>query len=162
MNQTLHREGVVVINKNNPKRLSWATWIIARLAGWKRQNRRRPPGPITLKTGLDKFNAIFHGWKLALNDSRTIWPDVKVNKVNNSFGTNKVFLFCSQAIHRVGNGCFNCLETDGEHWNDDDKYTCRNKYCPTNIYPVNIILQPPVHQVPCNRGCNNKRDKNQP
>ena|ERR1022692_1039941 len=53
-------------NNNDPKTLSWATWIIAKLGGWKGYNKARPPGPIILKKGLDKFNFIFNGWKLAL------------------------------------------------------------------------------------------------
>lgn len=52
-------------NKNNPACLSWATWIIARLGGWKNYDSKRPPGPILLKKGLDKFNAIYQGWELA-------------------------------------------------------------------------------------------------
>lgn len=52
-------------NKNNPAKLSWATWIIARLGGWKNYNSKRPPGPIILKRGLDKFASIYEGWKLA-------------------------------------------------------------------------------------------------
>lgn len=67
INETLQGDAEKAKNKNNPKRLSWATWIIAKLGGWKNHNSKRPPGPIILKTGLDKFNAIFHGWKLALN-----------------------------------------------------------------------------------------------
>lgn len=60
-------EGITKKTKNNnfPARLSWATWIIARLGGWKGYARQRPPGPITLKKGLDKFTAIFEGWQLA-------------------------------------------------------------------------------------------------
>ena len=46
--------------------LAWATWIIARLGGWKPAHmNKRPPGIITLKRGLDKFNQQFQGWKLA-------------------------------------------------------------------------------------------------
>ncbi|MEW7280975.1 hypothetical protein ABW636_20470 [Aquimarina sp. 2201CG1-2-11] len=44
--------------------LSWATWVIARLAGWSGYASQRPPGPITLKNGLDKFNIMFQGWML--------------------------------------------------------------------------------------------------
>ena len=54
-------------NKNNPDTLSWATWIIARLGGWKNYNSKRPPGPIILKRGLDKFSSIYEGWNLALS-----------------------------------------------------------------------------------------------
>lgn len=52
-------------NTNNPKQMAWATWVIARLGGWKNYNSKRPPGPIILKKGLDKFNAMFEGWELA-------------------------------------------------------------------------------------------------
>lgn len=47
------------------KSLCWSTWIIARLGGWKGTQKERPPGPICLKNGLDKFNLIFQGWMLA-------------------------------------------------------------------------------------------------
>ena len=52
----------------NPYRqqtLTWATWIIARIGGWKNAKKERPPGPIILKNGIDRFNNIFEGWLLA-------------------------------------------------------------------------------------------------
>jgi hypothetical protein len=55
--------------QSNPfktKTLAWAKWIIARLGGWKAYKCEKPPGPITLKRGLDKFTQIFNGWCLAL------------------------------------------------------------------------------------------------
>jgi hypothetical protein len=55
--------------QSNPfkiKTLTWAKWIIARLGGWKAYQCEKPPGPITLKRGLDKFTQIFNGWCLAL------------------------------------------------------------------------------------------------
>jgi hypothetical protein len=52
-------------NPYNPHSLKWATWIIARLAGWSGYKSQRPPGPITLKNGLDKFNHVFIGWMMA-------------------------------------------------------------------------------------------------
>jgi hypothetical protein len=59
-------------NNNDPKTVSWATWIIAKLGGWKGYNKTRPPGPIILKKGLDKFNSIFNGWNLALDDLKDV------------------------------------------------------------------------------------------
>ena len=35
--------------------LTWATCIIARIAGWKNTNKQRPPKPIIQKNGLDKL-----------------------------------------------------------------------------------------------------------
>jgi transposase len=52
-------------NPYNPHSLKWATWIIARLGGWSGYQSQRPPGPITLKNGLDKFNHVFIGWEMA-------------------------------------------------------------------------------------------------
>jgi hypothetical protein len=65
INTTLEGDTEKSKNKNNPKRLAWATWIIARLGGWKNYNSKRPPGPIVLKRGLDKFTAMYQGWQLA-------------------------------------------------------------------------------------------------
>jgi len=45
-------------------KLSWASWIIARLGGWKGYQSQKPPGPITMKTGLDKFNIMFESFQL--------------------------------------------------------------------------------------------------
>lgn len=46
--------------------LSWAAWIIARLGGWKSYSRsERPPGPITMRHGLERFQAMAHGFGLA-------------------------------------------------------------------------------------------------
>lgn len=67
LNNTLQGDTEKSKNRNDPKRLSWATWIIARLGGWKNYNSKRPPGPIILKRGLDKFSSIYQGWKLALS-----------------------------------------------------------------------------------------------
>jgi Transposase DNA-binding/Transposase DDE domain len=65
INKKLEAGAGNLINKNDSRRLAWATWIIARLGGWKAVNPKRPPGPILLKKGLDKFNSILEGWKLA-------------------------------------------------------------------------------------------------
>lgn len=65
INKTLEGKTEKGINKHNPQLLLWATWIIARLGGWKAYDSKRPPGPILLKKGADKFNAMFEGWKMA-------------------------------------------------------------------------------------------------
>lgn len=52
-------------------RLSYATWIIARLGGWNGYKSERPPGPITLKNGMDQFNSIMKGWLMINGDVYT-------------------------------------------------------------------------------------------
>lgn len=52
-------------NPYRPNSLKWATWIVARVGGWSGYKSQRPPGPITLKNGLDKFNQIYIGWMMA-------------------------------------------------------------------------------------------------
>ncbi len=54
-----------VQNNYSEDKLSWASWVIARLGGWKGYTKQRPPGPITMKRGLDKFDLIYQGWLLA-------------------------------------------------------------------------------------------------
>jgi hypothetical protein len=51
-------------NPHPPRSLAWATWIIGRLGGWDGYPSSKPPGPITLKHGLDYFHAIAQGWML--------------------------------------------------------------------------------------------------
>ncbi len=46
--------------------LSWASWVIARLAGWTEfYTKSRPPGNKTFKYGLEKFDAIMIGFELS-------------------------------------------------------------------------------------------------
>jgi hypothetical protein len=45
--------------------LAWATWIIARLGGWKGYRSQRPPGVIILREGWIRFHNIFEGWEIA-------------------------------------------------------------------------------------------------
>lgn len=52
-------------NPHNPQTLKWATWIIARLGGWKGYSSQRPPGLTTLQEGLSQFYDIFAGWTLS-------------------------------------------------------------------------------------------------
>ena len=54
--------------QKNPYRkgsLRYATWVIARLGGWKGYASERKPGITTLWIGIEKFYNIFKGWKLA-------------------------------------------------------------------------------------------------
>jgi hypothetical protein len=44
--------------------LAWAAWIIARLGGWDGYPKSRPPGPITMLSGLKSFHAILVGWNV--------------------------------------------------------------------------------------------------
>ena len=47
--------------------LAWLAWIIARLGGWNGYKSERPPGPITMRRGLERFEAISDGWTLKHN-----------------------------------------------------------------------------------------------
>jgi hypothetical protein len=46
--------------------LAWAAWLIARLGGWKGYDSESPPGNKTFKWGLDRFNAAYKGYLIAL------------------------------------------------------------------------------------------------
>jgi len=48
--------------------LAWASWIIARLGGWHCYGK--PPGPITMRRGLEQFYAINRGWHLRARRQR--------------------------------------------------------------------------------------------
>jgi hypothetical protein len=54
-------------NPSRPKTLKWATWIIARLGGWKGYTSSRKPGPIVFQKGLVKFYHMYEGWLLFKN-----------------------------------------------------------------------------------------------
>ena len=58
-------------NQHPPNQLIWATWIIARLGGWSGYDSQRPPGLITLKNGLQKFNMIYIGWSIQNNKNES-------------------------------------------------------------------------------------------
>jgi hypothetical protein len=52
-------------NPHQPQTLKWATWIIARLGGWKGYTSQRKPGPVVLHRGFIKFYQLYEGWLLA-------------------------------------------------------------------------------------------------
>ena len=53
-------------NPHNEHSLSWATWIIARLGGWKGfYEKSRPPGNKTLVWGLERFDDIMIGYNIS-------------------------------------------------------------------------------------------------
>ncbi|HEV7880536.1 IS4 family transposase [Bradyrhizobium sp.] len=51
-------------NPHPPDSLAWASWIIGRLGGWDGYPSSKPPGPITMKHGLEYFHAAATGWSL--------------------------------------------------------------------------------------------------
>ena len=59
-------EGKTTVQQNPfpPKQLSWAAWIIARMGGWKPENKQRPPGPISMSRGLERFDIFFQAFIL--------------------------------------------------------------------------------------------------
>jgi hypothetical protein len=52
-------------NPHKPDDLRWAAWIIARLGGWSGYASQRPPGPLTFKRGLERFETILWTMRLA-------------------------------------------------------------------------------------------------
>jgi hypothetical protein len=52
-------------NQYAPATLAWATWTIARLGGWTGYESDKSNGPITMRDGLERFNTIVSGYKLA-------------------------------------------------------------------------------------------------
>lgn len=66
LNTQLSGDTIKQQNPHNTDSLSWATWIIARLGGWKEfYNKKRPPGNKTLVWGLEKFEAIMVGYNIS-------------------------------------------------------------------------------------------------
>ena len=51
-------------NPYQKQELGYGAWIIARLGGWKGYQSQRPPGVITIKRGLQRFETIFVGFSL--------------------------------------------------------------------------------------------------
>ncbi len=58
------KQETTALRKNPHPRhsLSWASWIIARLGGWNGYPSAKPPGPITMRNGLEYFQIFANGW----------------------------------------------------------------------------------------------------
>ncbi len=50
--------------------LAWAAWIIARLGGWNCYYK--PPGPITMRRGMEQFYSIHRGRRLEMMLKREV------------------------------------------------------------------------------------------
>lgn len=49
------------MNPHKIATLAWASWVIARLGGWSGYSCEHPPGPITMRRGLEEFLALKRG-----------------------------------------------------------------------------------------------------
>nr|MCS3812219.1 hypothetical protein [Mucilaginibacter sp. X4EP1] len=73
MNKKLEGETDKLKNPSPANTLKWATWIIARMGGWKGYASQRKPGPIVLQKGLVKFYNVYEGWSLLLNYQKNVY-----------------------------------------------------------------------------------------
>ena len=64
LNQNLQAQTKRLKNPHPADSLAWAAWIIGRLGGWDGYPSSKPPGPITMKHGLEYFHAVAVGWSL--------------------------------------------------------------------------------------------------
>ncbi len=64
LNRNLEAQSKRLRNPHPPDSLAWAAWIIGRLGGWDGYRSSKPPGPITMKNGLEYFHAVAAGWGL--------------------------------------------------------------------------------------------------
>jgi hypothetical protein len=64
LNQNLEAQSKRLRNPHPPDSLAWAAWIIGRLGGWDGYPSSKPPGPVTMKHGLEYFHAVAAGWSL--------------------------------------------------------------------------------------------------
>ena len=63
-NRNLEAQSKRLRNPHPPDSLAWAAWIIGRLGGWDGYPSSKPPGPITMRNGLQYFHAAAAGWSL--------------------------------------------------------------------------------------------------
>src|SRR5712672_377819 len=64
LNQNLEAQSKRLRNPHPPDSLAWAAWIVGRLGGWDGYPSSKPPGPITMKHGLEYFYAVAVGRSL--------------------------------------------------------------------------------------------------
>ena len=64
LNQNIEAKSKRLKNPHPSDSLAWAAWIIGRLGGWDGYPSSKPPGPITMKHGLEYFHAVAIGWSL--------------------------------------------------------------------------------------------------
>jgi Transposase DDE domain len=64
LNQDIEAKSKRLKNPHPSDSLAWAAWIIGRLGGWDGYPSSKPPGPITMKHGLEYFYAVAVGWSL--------------------------------------------------------------------------------------------------
>ena len=64
LNRNLEAQSKRLRNPHPPDSLAWAAWIIGRLGGWDGYRSSKPPGPITMKHGLEYFYAVAIGRSL--------------------------------------------------------------------------------------------------
>jgi len=65
LNKQLEGKTEKLKNPHSPDSLAFASWVMARLAGWSGYKSQRPAGPIDFLTGLQRFNERFQGFMLA-------------------------------------------------------------------------------------------------
>ncbi len=65
--RSLRRQDPEAENPFPPDTLAWATWVIARLGGWKGYASERPPGPITMHAGFGTLRRHRTGASPSLN-----------------------------------------------------------------------------------------------
>ena len=66
LNQDIEARSKRLKNPHPSDSLAWAAWIIGRLGGWDGYPSSKPPGPITIKHGLEYFHAVAVGWSLRI------------------------------------------------------------------------------------------------
>lgn len=64
INDQLEGQTEKLKNPNDKNSLSFASWVIARFGGWKGYESQRPPGTITFKKGLERFELAYLGYAI--------------------------------------------------------------------------------------------------